>query len=190
MDFEVLQPGWVVYVDARDMFYVIGSSEGLKYITNSGNDTEFSSLSTAATSSQVSVDALEPDDAPDHLVQLCWGVQDGMQYKVQVPTGISRLGPDQDITSTYVTVNDSDRWDPNYKLTEMWLVRYKFPGFTVYNATPVSLTPRVWFFGRKYDIRPVTNAGTLQQLRNALAGAGPSPFPFKRITIGGVKRTQ
>ena len=186
---EPLQPGFVAYVDANDKFYIIGASEGLKYITNSGNASEFSALTTGQTSSTVAITALEPDDSPRHLYQIVFGFQDGEQYKFQAPSGISRLGPDQDRTSTYLTSKDSHRLDPNSDLTETWLVKYYFPAFIVYNSTPVTNTPRIWFYGKNYDIREITNAPLINSLRMALGGQAPAPMPFKRITIGGVKRT-
>lgn len=189
MTIEALLPGHIVWIDATNKFYVIAASEGLKYVTNTGNATEFAALASGATSSNIAISTLEPDDNPPHLYQLVFGVGDGMQYKLQVPTGTTRLGPDQDRTSAYITVNDSVRYAPNEDLTETWLVKYYFPAFTVYNATPVSGTPQVWFYGKSYDIREITNANVLINLRNALTGAGPSNVPFKRISIGGVKRT-
>ena len=187
---EQLLHGHLVYVDGADNFFIIGASEGLKYVTNSGNATEFAALATGATSATIAITAMEPSDSPAHLYQVWWGVQDGEQYKVQVPSGTSRLGPDQDRTSTYVTVNDTNRWAPDKDLTLMWLVRNFFPAFTVYNATPFNQTPRIWFYGWSYDLKPANlSPATMQALRAALAGQGVAPIPFKRITIGGVKRT-
>lgn len=194
---EKLQPGYVVYIDAADNFFVIGAAEGLKYITNSGNASEFAANPTATTTSATTIGAMEPNDSPAHLYQVWWGIQDGEQYKVQVPTGTSRLGPDQDRTSTYLTVHDTNRWAPDKLLTEMWLIRNYYPAYVVYNATPYTQTPRIWFYGWMYDIKLLQdkqlsvapNDTLLNNLRGALAGKNSSIIPFKRITIGGVKRT-
>lgn len=188
MAIEALLPGHLVYIDATNSFWQIAAREPLKYVTNTGNATEFSSLASGNTTADISISNLEPDDNPPHLYQLAWGVQDGLQYKIKIPTGISRFGPDLDRTSTYITSFDSHRVDPSGDVTEFWLVKYYFPAFTVYNASPVAQTPQVWFFGMSYDIKPVTDPMLLETLRRGLAGLGSS-VPFKRVSVGGVRRT-
>ncbi len=188
MAIEALLPRHLVYVDATNSFWQITAREPLKYVTNTGNATEFSSLASGSTTADISISNLEPNESPPHLYQLAWGVQDGMQYKVKIPTGISRFGPDLDRTSTYITAFDSHRVDPSGDITEFWLVKNYFPAFVVTNSTPLAQTPQVWFFGMSYDIKPVTDASLLASLRKGLAGLGSS-VPFKLIGIGVTRRT-
>jgi len=56
------------------------------------------------------------------------------------------------------------------------------------NPTPVTLTPKVWFRGRKWDIIPVTDPNVVEKLRNFDRGDLQKPYLiFREITVGGVE---
>jgi len=166
-------------------FFRVGKEEGFTYETGTSDTAEFSSVASGSSSGFKNIDVLEPDDAPKHLFWVEWGVKDGCQYKIKIPTGTDRLGVDEDKDVGFITHEKSPYLAPNLRYG-FWLVNDYYPAVDANNVTAFSLTPKVWFEGKKWDLDEVKEIDIITKLQNYEKGIAPG-IPFTKITIGGIK---
>ncbi len=187
MEEEELKEGWFIKIllpEYKDKFYQVEAKEPFNYETGRGDTAEFSAVNPGNESGYKNISILEPDDRPKRLFYVKWGVKDGCEYHLKVPTGVDRLGTDKDKDVGVITNEKSPYYEmnPHYAF---WLVSDYYPAINAKNVTSETLTPKVWFEGIKYDITEVTDSDTIEKLKNYEKGASPS-IPFRKITVGGV----
>lgn len=163
-------------------FFQIVGEEPIRYKTGDTDTAEFTAVAFGATSGYRNIEVLEPD--PKHLYGLDIGIQDGCRYFIKVPTGRDRLGLDEDMDVGYIDNLLSPWLHPN-PVYGIWLVDTMYPAIDAHNDCPKSVTPRVYFYGKKYEIAPVTDMEVLARLRAYKEGRGGGQV-FRNITLGGV----
>lgn len=162
---------WAVSKALLGKFYRILRKERLIYITGEGDDTEFTSIATGATSGFIDIEALEPDT--NELYQLSPGVKDGCEYHAKL-TGKERMGPALDTDMAYFSNQDSLWTHPNEAL-EFFLVHDMYPSYDAHNDTGYTITPKIWFKGWKYNY-----------LEASEYSMKTKPPEFSTITLGGL----
>lgn len=178
-----LKEGHVVWIDEPlKSFYRIVRREPFEYETGAEDTAVFSTVASGGTSGFKNIEQLEPDDKPLHLFQVLWGVQDGppIKYYVKIPSGQNRFGTDEDKEIGFINCEKSPHTNPN-PLFQFWLITQWYPTIDCHNNSPVTITPKVWFCGMKYDLEKIEGAAELQAIKAANR--------FKRIHFGGVKNT-
>jgi hypothetical protein len=183
-----LKEGYIVYMDdpLNDFFRIV-RREPFDYETGTELNTPnltFSALSPGAVSGFITIADLEPDNRPEHLFQVLWGVREtgpDIKYYAKIPAGQNRFGVDQDKEVGFIDAGKSPWYDPN-PLYQFWLVNDWVPAIECRNQSAVTFIPKVWFKGMKYDIEKVIN----QQLRAALSSGAQT---YRKIVFGGVKNT-
>lgn len=184
-----MKPGWYVKIrgttkEIATKLFRIKATEHFRFVTGDPDFPEtkaiFSAVATGG-SAGANVDEVEPSKTPTHLFFLLWGVRTGGKYQIKIPTGVTLLGTDEDKTVGYIDAETSPYFAPNPDYA-FWLINNYFPRIEFKNNTPVSITPQVYFEGRKYDIEEVTDA--TEKTRIESAGR------FSIINIGGVTTTQ
>jgi hypothetical protein len=162
-----------------DNYYEITAAEPFEYETGTEDTAIFSAVSSGSDSGYKNIELLEPDDVPPHLFQVLWGVKDTqVKYYLKLPTGTNRMGVDEDKDIGFITAEKSPYYAPN-PLYQFWLLHAWYPSIKAVNESPVTITPKIWFKGMKYDIKKV-GGETLELLK-----AGK--LPCRRIEIGGVR---
>jgi len=142
--------------------------EPFVYVTNEGDDTEFSSVDTGGESGFKDIEALEPNT--DQLYFVKPGVKDGCDYYLKLPSGSDRWGVNEDVDVGHIDNEVSPYCDPSDEYA-FWLVKDMYPAFNADNATGKSLTPKVYFQGVKFNYEEVK----------------AKPQQFSVITLGGIK---
>ena len=164
-------------------FYQIMGEEPVRYKTGDTDTAEFSAtVAFGANSGFKNIPVLEPDEK--HLYALDWGPRDGCRYFIKIPTGRDRLGLDEDMDVGYVD-NLLSPWLAPNPLFGFWLVETMYPAIDAYNDVPVTITPQVFFYGKKFEIEQVTSLEVLGRLKAYKDGRGGGQ-PFRNITLGGV----
>jgi len=169
----------------ENTFFRVGKTEPFAYETGTSDTAEFAAVTSGSESGFKNIAVLEPDESPMHLFWVLWGVKSGGYYQVKIPTGTDRLGTDEDKDVARITNEKAPYFGPD-PMFGFWLVSDYYPAINMVNTTAVSLTPKVWFYGTKWDLEKVKDAGILEKLRNFHKGITPS-IPFTEITIGGIK---
>lgn len=186
---DEIKKGFYVHIAVEGLdkdHYQIGDVEPFLYETGTSDTAEFSAtVASGAESGFKNIPVLEPDDSPPRLFWVEWGVKDGCRYQIKIPTGTDRLGLDEDKDVGFLTNEKSPYFDPDPRFG-FWIVANFYPAINAKNYTPNTLTPKVWFQGKKYDIIKVTDQEVITKLKNYERGISPS-IPFTRITIGGVR---
>jgi len=183
MDEEIwLKKGFYVYVEPPGKYYKITGREPFYYETGTEETAIFSAVSPGSESGYKNIDILEPDDVPPHLYQVLWGVKDvRVKYYMKLPTGTNRLGLDEDKDIGFITAEISPYWDPNPDY-QFWLLHTWYPSINAVNESRVSIVPKIWFRGMKYDIEEVTDPEILEKLKTG-------KIPCRQIKLGGVRTT-
>lgn len=163
-------------------YYKILSKEPIQYETGRSDTAEFSAVASGANSGFKSIEILEPDD--HHLVGFDWGLKDACRYHVKIPTGRDRLGIDKDMDVGFVYNLMSSYLLPN-PVYGFWLVEDMYPAFDAYNDSPVSVTPKIYFYGFKFAMKEVKDGTLIARLDSFKNGQGGQPFT--NLTLGGVK---
>lgn len=174
---------YVVWIDEPlSAFYRIVRCEPFDYETGEEDTAIFTVVASGAESTFKNITMLEPDDNPLHLFEVLWGVQDvgAIKYYVKIPTGQNRFGVDKDKEIGFVNADKSPFYDPN-PLFKFYLINDWIPSVNCKNGSAVTIMPKVWFTGMKYDIEKIIDNAKLSALR---AGA-----PHRKIIFGGVKNT-
>lgn len=137
----------------------------------------FAATASGARSGCKDHDKLEPRESPAELYQVRLGVEDGMDYYAKIPSGTERYGVYEKKAIGKITALTSSRLAMNEDY-EFWLQHGLFPSFEADNVTPYSMTPNIYFEGRKYNVRKVTETekSALQEGR----------LPYRVIVLGGV----
>lgn len=184
---EFLREGY--FVKIGDLFYQITAVEPFNYATNEGDLTEFTVISTAATSGFKDIKNLEPSESPPRLYQVRAGIQDGLDYKFKIPTGTSRWGVDEDKDVGYFDHTKTPFFEMNEDY-EFWLINDYYPSVQASNAVGISVIPKVYFEGMKYDVKLVKG----MDIRSGAIDPGSvadrlskGQLSYRAITLGGVK---
>ena len=181
---QYLKEGHIVWVDdPLNSYYKIIRREPLDYETGEEDTAVFSTVASGSESGFKNITALEPDSKPLHLFQVDWGVQDvgNIKYYVKIPTGQNRFGIDTDKEIGFINADKSPFYDPN-PLYGFYLISEWYPSINCKNNSPVTITPKVWFRGMKYDIEKITDSTTIRLLDSG-------QMAHRRIFFGGVKNT-
>jgi hypothetical protein len=176
----ILLVGQAVPAEFKDVFLQILSQEPLDY-----QYTFSSSVSSGATSGYENIEYLEPDETPLHLSAVLWGIKDGCEYQIKIPTGTDRMGVDGSKSSARITNRDTPYFAPNPHYG-FYLIHDLYPSIQANNVTPNSVTPILYFTGYKFGIARVTDDQILQRLRNFATHDVPY-IPSKQITLGGIE---
>ena len=178
-----LKEGYIVWIDEPyNGYYRILRREPFEFETGQEDTAIFSTVAFGSSSGFKNVELLEPDNNPLHLFQVLWGVQHtgNVKYYMKIPTGQNRFGVDEDKEIGFINEEKSPWYDPD-PLFQFWLIHEWYPSVNCVNGSPVTITPKVWFKGMKYDIELVKDERTLAQIRSGGA--------FRKIVFGGVKNT-
>ena len=158
--------------------YKITREEALRYITGDEDTAVFSAVTSGNESGFKNIELLEPDKTPKHIANVDWGVKSGGKYYLKLPTGTNRFGVDRDKDVGYLT-NEISPWldpDPQWGF---WLINDYYPAINLVNNTLFSVTPQIFFYGKKYDITEVTGPEKVEAEKR-----------FTPIVIGGVKGSE
>lgn len=174
---DFLKEGYVIWIDEPyNGFYKIVRREPFQYITGEESPTIFSTVASGSESGFLNIDTLEPDNDPLHLYQVFWGVEhtDRVRYYLKIPTGQNRFGVDEDKEIGFLNAEESPYYNPN-SLFQFWLIHDWIPSINCVNNSPMTITPKIWFKGMKYDIEKISQAqaGTV----------------VKKVVFGGIKNT-
>lgn len=193
MDEDIwLKRGWYVELvypgSPPDNYHQITADEPFEFETGTEEKAIFSAVTSGSESGYKNIGLLEPDDTPPHLFQVLWGVQDTkIKYYMKLPTGTNRIGVDEDKDIGYITADRSPYFDPDPKYM-FWLLHAWYPSINAKNESALTLTPKVWFTGKKYDIKTVSALIKTETLpADTLEGLKTGKIPCKRITLGGVR---
>lgn len=172
-----LKEGYSIYIDEPyNGYYRIVRREPFDFVTGEENTAIFSTVASGAESGFRNIDTIEPDNDPLHLYQVVWGVADvgDIKYYLKIPTGQNRLGVDDDKEIGFINGDKSPHYEPNPNYA-FFLVHDWVPSINCVNGSAVTITPKIWFRGMKYDIQKI-NEQT----------AGPI---VRKIVFGGIKNT-
>lgn len=181
-----LKEGHVVFLSELNGWYRIVRREALDYETGSenANAATFSTVASGSESGFKNMELLEPDKNPQHLFQVLWGVLDDedIKYYIKIPVGQNRMGTDEDKEIGFINATKSPAYDPN-PAYQFYLLNGWYPSVNCVNNSPVTITPKVYFKGMKYDIEPVTDEATV-------AALDAGRLPRRLIMFGGLKTTR
>lgn len=151
---------------AAGAFYkIIRDSETLKVNSTDLVLTDaFAAVATGAESGFKDHDKLEPREDPPELYFVRWGIQDGCDYHLKLPSGTERLGVYQKKDIGKITALDSDHLTPAEDYG-FWMIHGDFPSYNAKNKTGYTITPCVYFEGEKYNIEKISDPTLLQELR-------------------------
>lgn len=178
---QFLKIGFFIHIGKPlNTFYQITAREPFDYETGEETTAYFSAVSAGGESGFKNIELLEPDKTPLHLLQAYMGVTDTlMKVYVKIDTGTNRWGVDDDKDVGFVDGKRSPPFDMNPQFV-LWLINDFFPAINVKNVSPVSLTPKIFFTGMKYDITEVKDPTLLGELNTGKR-------PCRRIVIGGLQ---
>lgn len=175
-----LKEGHVVYIDEPyNGWYKIVRREPFDYETGEEDTAVFSTVASGAESGFENITELEPDNRPLHLYQVYWGVQDtgDIKYYLKNPTGQNRYGVDGDKEIGFLNALKSPFFAPNPAFG-FYLINEWYPAINCVNNSAMTIRPKIWFTGMKYDISPI--AGSTLSLEQQA---------HRKIIFGGVKNT-
>lgn len=178
-----LKEGHIVWIDdPLKKYYRIIRREPFDYETGEEDTAIFSAIAPGASSTFLGINDLEPDSTPLHLFEVLWGVRETtpVKYYMKIPTGVNRFGIDTDKEIGFIDATKSPYYDPD-PLFQFYLINEWYPSVNCVNGSPVTITPKVWFKGMKYDIEEI-DAQT-----KALVDQGR--IPHRRIYFGGIRPT-
>jgi hypothetical protein len=186
LDYESLwlKENYFIYIgDPINKFYKITRREAFEFETGREDTAIFSAVSSGSESGYKNIDILEPDETPRHLFQVLWGVKDTLvRYYLKLPTGTNRFGTDEKKDIGYINAERSPYYAPNPDYM-FWLVNDWYPSINAVNESPVTITPKIWFRGMKYDIEEVKETKVLSMLKSG-------QLPHRKITLGGIKTSE
>jgi hypothetical protein len=171
-----LKEGYFVWIDEPyNGYYEIVRREPFDFQTGEESPVILSAVAPGSETGFKTIDTLEPDNDPLHLYQVIWGVQETspVKYYVKIPAGQNRYGVDEDKEIGFVDAYNSPFYEPN-SLFQFWLVHDWMPAFNCKNGSAVTITPKIFFRGMKYDIKKV---------------AAPAGGIHKKVIFGGIKNT-
>lgn len=164
---------------AGNFYKILRDSETLKARSSDLVLTDaFAAVATGSESGFKDHEKLEPRETPPELYRVRWGVKDGCDYYLKLPSGTERLGVYEKKDVGRITALDSDVQCPAEEYG-FWMVHGDFPSFNAKNYTGYSLTPDIYFEGEKYNIEKITDADTLKLLREGR-------LPYTVVTRGGL----
>ena len=183
MEDVFLKEGHIVWLNELNGWFRVTAREAFDYETGEEDTAVFSTVASGSETGFKNFEALEPDNKPQHLFQVLWGVRDDedIKYYIKIPVGQNRMGIDEDKEIGFVNATKSPAYDPN-PLYQFYLINGWYPSINCVNNSPVTITPKVYFSGMKYDIEPVTDQATLDAINR---GA-----PRRLVVFGGIKTTR
>lgn len=179
-----LKEGHIVYIDDPYFkYFKIARREPFDYETGEETTAIFTAVASGGTSGFKNIKELEPDNKPLHLFQVLWGVQhtEDIKYYMKIPVGQNRFGVDVDKEIGFINADKSPYYDPD-PLFQFYLINEWYPSVDCRNNSPVSIMPKVWFRGMKYDIEEIKDTQLLASLK-----AGH--VAHRKIVFGGIKMT-
>lgn len=162
------------YIQIQGNFFQIIAREPFRYVTDSST-AEFTAVTTGSESGFQNIEKLEPDEG--RLYQCFFGFADGLTYFFKIPTGTDRYGVDEDKDIGFLDSILSPYFAPNPDF-EVFLVENIYPSINAKNESGVTVTPKVYAQGFKYDLREVT-----AEEEDELVGGKRN---FTIVTVGGV----
>ena len=166
-------------INAGNFFKILRDSEPLKVRSSDlALSDPFIAVATGGESGFKDHEKLEPREAPAELYRVRWGVKDGCDYYLKLPSGTERLGVYEKKDVGRITALDSDVVCPAEEYG-FWMVHGDFPSVNAKNYTGYSLTPDIYFEGEKYNIEKITDAITLKLLKEG-------KLPYTVVTRGGL----
>lgn len=175
-DDTYLKEGHVVWIDdPYNGFYKIVRREPFQYTTGDEDTAIYTAIASGAESGFKNIEELEPDNKPLHLFQVLWGVQHcgDIKYYLKNPAGQNRYGTDEDKEIGYINADLSPYIEMD-ALYQFYLINEWYPAINCVNNSPVTITPKIWFKGMKYDIEKIDYSASA---------------PHRKIIFGGVKNT-
>ncbi len=175
-----IKNGYVVQLigdDAVDnKFFLVVHKEGSDYETGRTTGTaEFSTVATATKSNYKNIDRIEPDN--NQIVWYNWYIRDGCEYQMKLKAGTIRFGPVKEPNVGIINNEKSGPTDPSDKYS-FWLFKDWYPSIEANNITPYTLTPKIYFEGYKFDIKPITDQSEIIRIKNS--------GKFSIINLGGL----
>ena len=179
---QFLKIGHIIYIqDPIEKFFAIAGREPFDFETGEEDTLLYSEVASGAESGFIEIENLEPDENPLHLFEVLWGVNhtNNVKYYIKYPSGVSRLGTDDDKDIGFINSDKSPGVDPDpsYKF---YTYPDHYPSINCENHSAVIITPKIYFKGMKYQIDEIKDTVTLQKLTS---GA----IPFRRIVLGGLR---
>lgn len=172
----------------KGKFYRVISVESFVYKTGDTTTAEFTaSVASGSESGFKLIEVLEPAKEKNHLFYVKWGIKDGMEYQIKIPTGTDRLGLDRD-QDVAIIDNTKTPWCDMNPDFAFYLIHDLIPSFNAKNNTPAAGTPQIHFQGEKYHYEEITDPAILQKLRNYESGVTPY-IPSKKVTLGGIAKS-
>jgi len=166
-------------IKAGNFFKILRDPETLKVRSSDLALTDpFTEVATGGESGFKDHEKLEPRETPVELYRVRWGVKDGCDYYLKLPSGTERLGVYEKKDVGRITALDSDFLNPAEEYG-FWMVHGDFPSFNAKNYTGYSLTPDIYFEGEKYNIERITDPVTLNLLKEG-------KLPYTVVTRGGL----
>lgn len=166
-------------IKAGNFFKIIRDAEALKVNSTDLVLTDaFASVATAGESGFKDHEKLEPRESPPELYRVRWGVKDGCDYYIKLPSGTERLGVYEKKDVGKIAALDSDYLAPAEEYG-FWMIHGDFPSFNAKNYTGYSITPCVYFEGEKYNIEKITDEVTLKLLKDG-------KLPYTVVERGGL----
>lgn len=181
---DYLKEGHFAWIDdPLKGYYKIVRREPFDYETGKEDTAIFSAVASGSESGFKNIEVLEPDDKPPHLFQVQWGVREtgDVEYYLKIPSGQNRFGVDDDKEIGFINADKSPFYDPN-PLYQFYLIANWYPAINCKNNSPVTITPKIWFRGMKYDIEKITESALIRAIETGAV-------PHRRIFFGGVKNT-
>lgn len=166
-------------ISAGNFFKIIKGPEVLKVnSTDLALTDPFTSVATAGESGFKDQEKLEPRENPPELYRVRWGVADGLDYYLKLPSGTERFGVYSKKDIGKITALDSDHIAPAEEYG-FWMVHGDFPSINAKNYTGYSITPNVYFEGEKYNIEQIKDQATLNLLKEG-------KLPYTVVERGGI----
>lgn len=184
-DEPFLKVGHIVHliINGKEQFHRIMRREPFDFETGEEDSAIFSTVASGSTSGFKNIEQIEPDTDPFHLFQVVMGFRDAgdVKYYVKMPAGQNRFGTDDDKEIGFLNADKSPSYDPNPDFT-VYLINGWYPAIDCRNNSPVTITPKVYFKGMKYNTAVITDPTTIKNLQNGAV-------PYREIIFGGVDNT-
>lgn len=153
-------------------FFKALREEPYVYVTNEGDEAEFSEVADGGESGWTDIEAMEP--GANRLYFVLMGCQDGADYYVKIPAGVERWGVDEDTDVGHFDNELSPYYEPSPEYS-FWLITDMYPAVNAKNNTGHALTPKIWFWGVKLDYSEVSK----EEIPEGVIPA--------TVTLGGIK---
>lgn len=159
----------------KERYWQIQEREAFQFET--GSHSEFASLAAGATSSDIFIEFLEPNE--NELYHIIPGIQDGMDYYLRLTLGHDTWGVARDTDIGFINHRRTPYFLPNAQYGFFVALKTRF-SVRVVNNSGTAGTPKVWFEGQKYRIVEVTDNSLIEELNRT--------GRYTKIQLGGFTR--